>query len=150
MNRGQKYFSSVKDMGSSLLSEGKTIRIKAHGYSMYPSIKPGSIIIIEPLNQKKNPVPGEIVAIKRENGLIVHRLIKIVIKDGVRTYIARGDSNAYADAPITIDRISGRVVRTESSGENPEPADIRINKKPRYIYNRIRVIIILLKKKMRS
>ena len=132
------------------MSEGKTIRIKAHGYSMYPSIKPGSIIIIEPLNQKKNPVPGEIVAIKRENGLIVHRLIKIVIKDGVRTYIARGDSNAYADAPITIDRISGRVVRTESSGENPEPADIRINKKPRYIYNRIRVIIILLKKKMRS
>jgi signal peptidase I len=150
MNRGQKYFSSVKDMGSSLLSEGKTIRIKAHGYSMYPSIKPGSIIIIEPLSQKGNPVPGEIVAIKRENGMIVHRLIKIVIKDGVRTYIARGDSNAYADAPITIDRISGRVVRTESSGENPELADIRIKTKPRYLYNRIRVIIILLKKKMRA
>lgn len=137
-------------MGSSLLSEGKTIRIKAHGYSMYPSIKPGSLIIIEPLSQKGNPVAGEIVAIKRENGLIVHRLVRIVIKDGVRTYIARGDSNAYADAPITIDRISGRVVRAEPTGENPEPADIRINKKPHYIYNRIRVIIILLKKKMRS
>jgi signal peptidase I len=150
MNRGQKYFSSVKDMGSSLLSEGKTIRIKAHGYSMYPSIKPGSIIIIEPLGQKGNPVPGEIIAIKRENGMVVHRLLKIVIKDGVRTFIARGDSNAYADAPITIDRIAGRVVRSEPSGENPEPSDIRINKKPYFIYNRIRVIFIFILKKIRS
>ena len=149
MNKNQKYFSSMKDIGSSLLSEGKTIRIKAHGYSMYPSIKPGSLLIIEPLSQKGNPGPGEIVAIKRENGLVVHRLIKIVIKNGVRYYIARGDSNAYADAPITIDTIAGRVVKSEPTGENPQPADVRINKKPGYLYNRIRVIAILLRKKIR-
>jgi signal peptidase I len=117
---------------------------------MYPSIKPGSIIIIEPLGQKGNPVPGEIIAIKRETGMVVHRLLKIVIKDGVRTFITRGDSNAYADAPITIDRIAGRVVRSEPSGENPEPSDIRINKKPYFIYNRIRVIFIFILKKIRS
>jgi signal peptidase I len=140
----------VKDMGPALLSEGKTIRIKAHGYSMYPSIKPGSLIIIEPLRQKGNPVPGEIIAIKRENGMVVHRLIRIQIKDGVRFYIARGDSNAYADAPITIDRIAGRVVKSEPTGENSEPADIRINAKPNYILNRIRVISIFLMKKIRS
>jgi signal peptidase I len=150
MNRNNKYFSSVKDIGSALLSEGKTIRIKAHGYSMYPSIKPGSLIIIEPLSQKGHPKPGEIIAIKRENGLVVHRLVKIVIKDGVRTYIARGDSNAYADAPVTIDRISGRVVKAEATGENPEPADIRIKTNPHFILNRIRVIIIFLIKKLLS
>jgi signal peptidase I len=149
MNRNHKHFSSAKDMSSALLSEGKTIRIKAHGYSMYPSIKPGSLIIIEPLSLKGNPKPGEIIAIKRENGMVVHRLIRIVIKDGVRTYIARGDSNAYADAPITIDRISGRVVRSEPTGENTQAADVRINTKPRFFYNRIRVIIILLMKKLR-
>ena len=137
-------------MGSALLSEGKTIRIKAHGYSMYPAIKPGSIIIIEPLNQKGNPVAGEIIAIRRENGMVVHRLVKIIITNGVRYYIARGDSNAYADAPITIDRISGRVVRSEPSGENPVPAEIRINKSPNYFMNRIRVIFIFIKKKLIS
>lgn len=137
-------------MGPALLAEGKTIRIKAHGYSMYPSIKPGSLIIIEPLRQKGNPVPGEIIAIKRENGMIVHRLVKVIIKDGARTYIARGDSNAYADAPITIDRIPGRVVKAEPTGENPEPANITINTKPHYILNRIRVISIFIMKKIRS
>lgn len=137
-------------MSSRLLSEGKTIRIKAHGYSMYPSIRPGSLIIIEPLSVKGNPVAGEIIAIRRENGMVVHRLLRITIKNGVRYYIARGDSNAYADAPITLDRISGRVVKSEPSGENPQPADVRINARPHFFYNRIRVIIILLMKKLRS
>ena len=72
----------LKISGLTLLSEGKTIRIKAHGYSMYPCIKPGSLILIEPINVKGLPVPGEIIAIKRENGLIVHRLTKIIIKNG--------------------------------------------------------------------
>lgn len=149
MNSGNKYFSSVKDVSSSLLSEGKTIRIKAHGYSMFPSIKPGSLIIIEPLTQKGNPVPGEIVAVKRENGMVVHRLIKIIIKDGRRYYIARGDSNAFADAPIPLEMIAGRIVRAEPSGENPDPADITINKRPNYLINRLRVISILIRKKIK-
>ena len=58
----------IKNTGLTLLSEGKTIRIKAHGYSMYPCIKPGSLVLIEPINLKGVPVPGEIIAITRENG----------------------------------------------------------------------------------
>jgi signal peptidase I len=138
----------VKDIGLTLLSEGKTIRIKAHGYSMYPSIKPGSLILIEPLNIKGTPRPGEIIAIRRESGLIVHRLSKIISKNGVTCFIARGDSNAYADNPVKIDKIAGRIIRAESTGENPVPADIRINTKPNYFVNRIRVIGIFLWKKI--
>ena len=74
MNNLRHNHDIVKDIGLTLLSEGKTIRIKAHGYSMYPCIKPGSLILIEPLNIKGMPCPGEIVAVKREAGLIVHRL----------------------------------------------------------------------------
>ena len=48
----------IKNTGLTLLSEGKTIRIKAHGYSMYPCIKPGSLVLIEPIHLKGAPVPG--------------------------------------------------------------------------------------------
>ena len=130
------------------MAEGKTIRIKAHGYSMFPAVKPGSLIIIEPVSRKGKPVEGEIIAIRRDQGLIVHRLSKVIIRDGVRYYIARGDSNAYADNPITIDRIVGRVVGSEPTGENPRPADIRINRHPGYFINRLRVIFIFLKRKL--
>ena len=140
----------LKNVGFTLLSEGKTIRIKAHGYSMYPCIKPGSLILIEPIKIKGNPVPGEIIAIKRESGLIVHRLSHIIVNNGITTYIARGDSNALEDGPITIGKIAGRIVGAESTGENPVPADIRINTRPRYVVNRLRVIGVILWKKINS
>ncbi len=149
MNNYLNNHNIVKDIGLTLLSEGKTIRIKAHGYSMYPCIKPDSLILIEPINLKGKPVPGEIIAIRRENGFIVHRLAKIVIKNGITFFIARGDSNAYSDKPVKIDKIAGRIVRAETTGENPVPADIRINLKPNYLLNRIRVISIFLWKKIK-
>jgi signal peptidase I len=145
----QRYFGPVKDMSLTLLSEGKTIRIKAHGYSMYPSIRPGSLILIEPLREKGKPVPGEIVAIKRDSGIVVHRVVKTVFRNNTTWYITRGDSNAITDDPSTIDKIVGRIVKSESTGENPKPADIRINTKPNYILNRIRVIYIFIVKKIK-
>jgi signal peptidase I len=148
MNNWRNNHAVVKDISLTLLAEGKTIRIKAHGYSMFPCIKPGSLILIEPINIKGLPHPGEIIAIRRESGLIVHRLSKTMLRNGVTFYIARGDSNAYADNPVKIDKIAGRIVRAESTGENPVPADIRINKNPKYFVNRLRVIGIILWRKL--
>ncbi len=141
---------SVRNMGASLLSQGTTIRIKAHGYSMYPSIKPGSLLIIEPVKIKGDPVKGEIVAVKREKGLVVHRVVDIIIRNGTRYYIARGDSNAFPDNPVSIEKIAGRVIKAEATGENTTPANIIINKRPNYILNRIRVIFIMIGIKIRS
>lgn len=116
---------------------------------MYPCIKPGSLILIEPINLKGLPQPGEIIAIRWANGLVVHRLVKTVVKNGITTFIARGDSNAYADNPVKIEKIAGRIVGAETTGENPVRADIRINTRPNYFYNRIRVIGLLILKKIK-
>jgi signal peptidase I len=142
------YNESLKDMSLVLLSEGKTIRIRASGYSMYPSIKPGTLLLIEPLARKGRPIPGEIVAIRRENGLVVHRIQRRTVKNGTTWYIARGDSNSRSDQPVTIEKIVGRVIRSEGTWENQVPADISINLKPGYFLNRLRVIFIFLKKKV--
>jgi signal peptidase I len=148
MNNYSQNHKIFKDIGLTLLSEGKTIRIKAHGFSMYPCIKPGSLILIEPINMKGEPVPGEIIAIKREKGLVVHRMIKSISINGIRKFIARGDSNAFADNPVNITDIAGRIVGAETTGENPVRADIRINPNPKYFFNRIRVIGLLIWKKI--
>lgn len=144
MDNQKRSRNILKNVGYDLLAEGKTIRIKAHGYSMYPCIKPGSIILIEPLMLKGNPVPGEIIAIRRQSGLVVHRLTKIIRKNGIENFIARGDSNARSDNPVTLGVIAGRIIGAETSGENRVKADIRINIKPNYFLNRMRVIWIIL------
>ncbi|MFZ0281897.1 MAG: S24/S26 family peptidase, partial [Bacteroidales bacterium] len=70
--------SVLKEIGFTLLAEGKTLKVKAEGYSMYPTIKPGSVIYIEPAERGNEPVPGEIIAWKKESGFVVHRLIKVL------------------------------------------------------------------------
>jgi signal peptidase I len=147
MNKYKRYTSAIKNMSVSLLNEGKSIRIKAHGFSMFPAIKPGSLLVIEPLEKKGKPVPGEIVAIKRESGIVVHRVVKRVMKDGKEYFVTRGDSNSMADNPVLIEKIAGRVVKSEPTGENPLPADVRINKRPMFVINRLRVIFIFLVQK---
>ena len=64
MNKN-RFSSTIKNMGTSLLADGTTIRIKAHGYSMYPSVKPGSLLIIEPIKVQGDPKPGELI-VKKE------------------------------------------------------------------------------------
>lgn len=135
----------LKNVGLNLLSEGKTIRIKAHGYSMYPSIKPGSVILIEPITLKGPPVPGEIIAIKRESGLIVHRLVRILKNEGTTLFIARGDSNARTDDPVNISMIAGRIISADSGS-----AHINKNQKQNYVINRLRVIWIILLQRIKK
>jgi len=133
-------------MSLSLLGEGKTIRIKAHGYSMYPVIKPGSVIIIEPLRIKGTPVVGEIVAIEREKGIVVHRVVKIKDEGGKRFYITRGDSNSRTDQPVPVEKIIGRVTGMEGFAHLPRNFFAR----PNYFFNRIRVVTIQLLNRLRN
>jgi signal peptidase I len=139
--RGKEMLGNV---GLKLLSEGRTIKIAAHGYSMYPCIKPGTIVLIEPLNIKGSPVEGEIVAIRRQGSLIVHRLIEITEKNGNKFYIARGDSNMLSDDPVKADKIAGRVYETEINGIRTR---VTPKTKPSYFLNRFRVNWIILWKK---
>lgn len=150
MNTQIRSRNILKNVGLNLLSEGKTIRIKAHGYSMYPSIKPGSIILIEPLKTRGTPKQGEIIAIKRENGIVIHRLSGTKKINGTDFYYARGDSNAWTDDPVRIEKIVGRVTGGERSGETGTIPDLRIKTNPNWFINRLRVISILIFNKIKK
>lgn len=136
MNSSNRTQKLLKDIGFTLLSEGKTIRIKAEGYSMYPSIKPGAVIYIEPLVKGEIPPAGGIIAWKRETGLVVHRLIR-TFKEGERTvFITRGDSKLSDDPPVTYENIAGKVVMIEDIHGRMKPASAYYRKRPFYIFNR--------------
>ncbi|MBN2861739.1 MAG: signal peptidase I [Bacteroidales bacterium] len=136
----------IRNIGFSLLSEGKTLKIRADGYSMYPSVRPGSLIFIEPLPEDTEPAPGDLIAWKRETGFVVHRLTEIKRQDNDIKYITRGDSCANEDAPVSRDQIAGKVIRIEDPG-----GIIRTEKEfirnPAYFYNRIIVWLLLRSKK---
>lgn len=140
----------VKEIGFSLLAEGKTVRIRADGYSMYPLISPGNIIYIEPFTEDEAPVPGSVIAWKRETGFVVHRLISIVKEEDRTNFVTRGDSCLNADRPVTKDLIAGRVVRTENSHGKRIRSGEELIRKPNYLYNRLLVWFIIRLRKLMS
>jgi signal peptidase I len=141
--KGEDNTHLYKEIGFTLLAEGSTIRVRADGYSMYPAIKPGSRIFIEPLKEGNLPLPGEIIAWKRERGLVVHRLVEIDKKGNDITFITRGDSSLYADRPVRFSDIAGRVTAVEDkNGKISRGGSLKRNHC--YFYNRS-VVWVLLK-----
>jgi signal peptidase I len=133
----------LKDVGFSLLAEGRTIRIRADGYSMYPGIKPGSVIYIEPVADNTIPATGEITAVKKDSGFIVHRLVRIIEKDGRSYVVTRGDSSLEEDDPEPLSHLAGKVVKVELPSGKVVSEKSLINKHPNYTLNRLFLRIIL-------
>ena len=132
----------LKDIGFMLLAEGKTIRVRADGMSMHPSIKSGSVIFIEPCEPGAKPHPGEIIAWKRDTGIVVHRLVNVYDQKMQRHFVTRGDSCPGEDDPIFFEQIAGKVVRVEYPEGKPVPPHKYAGIKPNYRLNRILVRII--------
>ncbi len=133
----------VKDLGFSLLAEGTALKVKADGYSMFPSIKPGSVILIEPLPEGLYPKPGEIIAWKRESGLVVHRVVRIIDEKKRRSFITRGDSCRYEDPPVFPDQIAGKVIHVETRSGKLVAVGDKLIRKPSYLYNRVLVWVLV-------
>jgi len=139
----------IREISFSILSEGKNIRLRAEGYSMYPAIKPGSVIHIEPYPEGTEPSEGDIIAWGRESGMVVHRLISKIIDGQGTYYITRGDSNLAEDHPVNPDQVAGRVVRIEYRGKEKK---VRREKpwRLRYRINRARTWIIQKTSKIKT
>ncbi len=143
MTEGRLSHSLLKEVGFSLLAEGRTIKVRADGFSMYPGIKPRSVIFIEPLQDFSDLSPGDIIAWKRDSGFVVHRLVRIYREEEETCVVTRGDSSLYEDDPVSTDLIAGKVVKVEDPQGRPVSMERSLNKKPNYCLNRFLLRIIL-------
>ena len=134
----------LKDVSLSLLAEGKSLRIKPTGYSMFPAIRPGDIVIIVPVKNRSNLTPGDIVVFKRASDFVLHRLIDIRHHNDNIFCTTRGDSSINEDLPITAEKIIGVVTTIETKQGKTMPHRRNIN----YNRNRAMVKLIYLWKKL--
>ncbi|AFL65973.1 signal peptidase I [Desulfurococcus amylolyticus] len=86
------------------------------GYSMLPTLREGDIVIV----QRTTPEairPGDVIIYSTGGKLIIHRVIKVVIRDGEYYYVTKGDNNSLPDfmyfennIGIPYNRVLGKVV----------------------------------------
>jgi polysaccharide biosynthesis/export protein len=95
------------DISSELLQSGYSIEFQANGNSMYPAIKNGEMITVQPV-EISNIKAGDVVLYRNQNRVIAHRVVRV--KDS--QVILRGDSVQTFDAPIYAHQILGKVIST--------------------------------------
>lgn len=79
--------------------------------SMSPKINKGDAVIIKKYNSKKQTIKnGDIIAYNRGKVVIVHRVVNIEKKNGIKIYTTKGDANGSNDAnPVSEKQIKGTV-----------------------------------------
>lgn len=102
-------------LASQILRTGIKVKFRARGQSMYPFIRDGSILSIEPLCNTL-PRKGEVIfcwySTQTAEIVLVHRFLRYLPDGRVQT---RGDHLPEADPPLPVEQVLGRVSRVEQA-----------------------------------
>jgi len=96
------------ELALELLHSMGTIRIRALGTSMLPTIWPDDVLHIE-RRQGGELAAGDVVLVKREKSVLIHRLVK---NDAPR-WLIRGDAVGQNDPSVAWENILGRVTKIQ-------------------------------------
>jgi signal peptidase I len=104
------------ELSQRLLDRGALLRFQAHGRSMYPFIKHGDIIVIEPRNGSTVSIGDVIFYRKQDGSTIAHRLVKVSCRKDKTVLLTKGDALKYTDLPVSPAQVMGRVILIEGRG----------------------------------
>jgi len=119
-----------------MLSEGNAVSVTAGGYSMWPAIKPGDKVIIEPLNAS-TPETGDVIALIRDGGLVIHRITGIVDDNGHFSFRTRGDASLVPDPCSDESEIAGTIKEIITTGGKHK---VEMRKRP-FVLNRFQAFL---------
>jgi signal peptidase I len=103
------------DVVTDVLRRGYSIRFRAGGSSMWPTIRSGEAITVEPTKATAIKLK-DIIFYRTGRGVIGHRVVKIANRNGELVLLARGDADLGAGEPVAAEQILAKVVAVERDG----------------------------------
>jgi hypothetical protein len=107
-------FASVVE---GLLAEGISVRFRAGGRSMTPTIDDGEVLIVAPATAHEVDV-ADVVFCQTRSRSLAHRVLSINGGAASEPQLTLcGDAALEIDGPVTADQVRGRVVAVERAGQ---------------------------------
>jgi hypothetical protein len=97
------------------LTTGTTVRFRAEGTSMYPTIRDGEAISIAAVSRDEI-VHGDVLLCRHDKRVLAHRVVGVTANGTGRVFELRGDAKAACDAPVGADDVVGRVIAVRRNG----------------------------------
>jgi signal peptidase I len=109
-----------------LLRRGHSVRFRARGGSMRPTIREGEAITVAPA-PSHGIRRGDVILYRSARGVIAHRVVRVARRpNGTRAFVPRGDASQSRDEAVEETAILGRVVTVERNGRTLNPASTRV------------------------
>lgn len=105
-----------------LLEQGKRLRIKPRGYSMYPLIVPGRDEVFVERVSPESLRRGDVVLYRRrdENILVLHRIWK---REGDAFFLV-GDNQKVIEGPLEASQIKGKMTGILRNGHEISTSNV--------------------------
>jgi signal peptidase I len=107
--------SRFANVARQVLSEGHVLKFCAQGSSMWPFIRPGDLLSIQPENSKLS-IGDVVLAVQTDHRWLVHRITQICQVEGSLAIVTRGDALAHTDPPVPVSQVLGRLESLERKG----------------------------------
>jgi hypothetical protein len=108
MNRTEAFL----EVSAELLRRGHRVRFQARGQSMYPTIRDGERISVEPVCALEFK-PGDIVLYHRQGRVMAHRVVNRKRTSDGDLLLVRGDASLNGNEPVKAEQVLGKVVAVE-------------------------------------
>jgi hypothetical protein len=130
------------EMIEETLNRDHSIRFRAPGDSMYPTICDGDVVTVMPIKTASITI-GDIILYRHRSGVTAHRVIRILKRSEKNSrsalqgpqdrslsetleFVFRGDAAINDDTPVSSEQILGKVVSTERNGRRIDLYGYRI------------------------
>ena len=97
------------------LTAGVTVRFRAAGASMYPTIRDGETVSIAPV-ELADIVYGDVLLYRASGRLLAHRVVGLTASRERLVVHVRGDAKRACDAPVDGSDVVGRVIAVDRGG----------------------------------
>jgi Peptidase S24-like len=99
------------------LATGATVRFRAEGDSMYPTIRDGETIAVVAVSASEI-VCGDILLCRHGVRLLAHRVVAATASAGNLMFELQGDAKSSCDAPIGAHAVIGKVISVQRNGRS--------------------------------
>jgi Peptidase S24-like len=111
---GERRADDALRIGEALKRRGR-ISLRVHGTSMLPWVRPKDIALIRQTSIE-NVRCGDVVLFRRENHLLVHRIVEKRGSLDTSQLFSKGDAHPTSDGIVQKQELLGRVVRIYRKG----------------------------------
>jgi signal peptidase I len=112
---GERRVKDALRIADALKQRGR-ISLRVHGSSMQPWVRPKDIALIREISIE-NVRCGDIVLFRRENHLLVHRIVEKRGSLDAAQLFSKGDAHPTSDGVVQEQELLGRVVRIYRRGQ---------------------------------